>query len=445
MVRTLILWLALSLAVNGLSAQVIDRVVCKDDPGQSYALYIPARGNSGPLPVIYCFDSHGIGSLPVRKYKALADAFGFILAGSNNSKNGNDWTTTEKIWEALYRDTQKRLKLNASRVYTCGFSGGAKVAGYIAIQHSQVKGVIANGAGLPDGVSAGDLSFSFTAIAGEGDMNMTDLVAFDEELGRTRTRHRLLLFEGIHEWAPEPTMRIAFQGLQLDAMQAGLIPRSAAVIDAYSARSKAAVRALTGAGQWIKGREACSVAISYLQGISGEVAWFTGQAAAIDGNVVYRKQEEDYRRLLAIEQNTKAGFMQVFQQGNRDMDWWRRSIDNRRKRAAAKTDEGAMNQRLLAYLSLAFYSISNQLINSGQDAQARHYVELYEMADPTNSEAWYFLAVLDAREGNGHAATEDLLKAAGYGFRDRDRLRKQPEFRRLSGSIDLSQIERKMH
>ena len=440
----LILGLAVSLAGNDLSAQMTERVVCKDDPGQSYALYVPVRGNAGPLPAIYCFDSHGVGSLPLRKYKALADAFGFILVGSNNSKNGNDWGTTEKIWEALYRDTQKRLKLNTARLYTCGFSGGAKVAGYIAIQHTQIKGVIANGAGLPDGISAGDLSFAFTAIAGEGDMNRTDLVAFNEALDKTRTRHRLLLFDGIHEWAPEAVMRTAFQGLQLDAMQAGLIRPDAATINGYVTRSKAMVQALTGSGQWIKAREECSIAISYLQGISGETAWFSQQAAAIDGNAVYRQQEGERQRLLTIEQNTKAGFMQAFQQQS-DIDWWRQSIDNRRRRAAAKTEEGAMNQRLLAFLSLAFYSISNQLINSGQDVQARHFVELYKLADPTNSEAWYFSAVLDARAGNGHAATEDLLKAAGYGFRDGDRLRKQPEFQRLSGSIDLATVERKMH
>ena len=444
MLRILITGLVLLPVSACLSAQVIDRVACPDDPGQSYALYIPARGNREPLPVVYCFDSHGVGSLPLRKYKGLADAFGFILIGSNNSRNGNDWTTTEKIWEALYKETQKRLKINAARIYTCGFSGGAKVAGYIAIQHPQVKGVIANGAGLPDGVSAGDWPFSFTAIAGEGDMNMTDLVAFTTELDRTRTRHRLLLFPGKHEWAPEGTMRTAFEGLQFDAMQAGLIPKAAAVINEYIGRGKARVQAFIAAGQWIKAREECSVSTSFLDGVSGETAWFARQIAAIDGNTEYKKQQAKRQRLLTIEQNTKAGYMQEFQQG--DTAYWRQAIADRRKQAAAHTDEGAMNQRLLAYLSLAFYSISNQLINAGQNGPARHFTDLYKMADPTNSEAWYFSAVLDAREGKGPAATNDLLKAVGLGFRDIDRLRQQPEFTRLSGhSFDLAAIERKMH
>ena len=93
--------------------------------------------------------------MPLKKYKALADKYNFVLIGSNNSKNGNDWKTTENIWQNLFNDTQSRLILNRDRIYTCGFSGGAKVASYIALHHNEVKAVIAGGAGLPDETPAG--------------------------------------------------------------------------------------------------------------------------------------------------------------------------------------------------------------------------------------------------------------------------------------------------
>ena len=208
------------------AGKVIAHVFCKANAAQSYALYIPAKGNNEALPVIYFFDPHGDGSLPLIKYKALADMYDFILIGSNNSKNGNDWPTTENIWSTLFDDSQKRLKINTNRIYTCGFSGGAKVAGYVALNHNEVKGVIANGAGLPDATPAGNFHFSFTAIAGEGDMNMTDLVAISNDLDKTQTRHRIIFFDGKHEWAPENTMNIAFAGLQLDAMHEKLIPET---------------------------------------------------------------------------------------------------------------------------------------------------------------------------------------------------------------------------
>src|SRR5882757_7291948 len=248
--------------------KIIDSVVCKADRSQSYALYIPAKGNGLVLPVVYFFDPHGSGAFPLGKYTSLADKYGFIIIGSNNSKNGNDWPATENIWRQLQDDTKGRLKINSDRVYTCGFSGGAKVAGYIALQHPGVKGVIANGAGLPDGTPAGDFNFSFTAIAGEGDMNLTDLVAFSNDLDRTRTRHRIIFFEGKHEWAPESSMSIAFTGLQFDAMQAGLIPGDESFINRYVAKSKNRLDAYYKAHQLIKAGQECKLSISLLDGLT---------------------------------------------------------------------------------------------------------------------------------------------------------------------------------
>jgi predicted peptidase len=138
--------------------KLITNVVCRHDASQSYALYIPSTKTNA---VIYFFDPHAAGALPLEKYKALADAYNFVLIGSNNSKNGNDLETTEKIWQTLFNDTRSRTALNIDRVYVCGFSGGAKAAGYLAMNHQEIKAVIAGGAGLPDGTAASNFNFSF--------------------------------------------------------------------------------------------------------------------------------------------------------------------------------------------------------------------------------------------------------------------------------------------
>jgi pimeloyl-ACP methyl ester carboxylesterase len=424
-------------------AQLTDSVRCSTDPTQSYALYIPAKGNKEAMPVAYCFDPHGSGILPVRKYKALADAYGFILVGSNNSKNGNDWTTTETIWQNLTADTRSRLKIGSRRVYTIGFSGGAKVASYIAIQHPGIAGVIAGGAGLPDGVPAGDFPFSFTAIAGQGDMNLTELVAVSDALDKTRTPHRLILFDGKHEWAPVNTMGLAFAGLQFDAMREKVIPKDNLAISTYVAGSKKRLRAYQLTNQLIKAAQECSLSVSDLDGLSRQVTWFRQQAAALANNPEYLNQRHDQQDLLTTEQNTKAEYVQHFQQG--DDAYWTSTIHDLQTKSVGHTAMEQMYQRLLAYLSLAFYSISNQLITGNDNVQARRFVELYKLADPTNSEAWYFSAVLYAREGKGHEAEADLLKAGTYGFRDKARFMQQAEFQRLNPKMDEEKIEKGMH
>lgn len=408
--------------------RLIDTVICRTDPAQSYAIYIPGKGEKEALPVIYFFDPHGSGVLPLKKYRSLADSYGFILVGSNNSRNGNDWPTTGVIWQHLFNDTRDRWKIDPKRVYTAGFSGGAKVAGYVAMNYSFVKGVIANGAGLPDGTPAEDFSFSFTALAGEGDMNMTELVAITGELDRTRTRHRILLFDGKHEWAPESTMDRAFAGLQFDAMQSKLAPKDDAFITRYVVGSKTRVEGDLTAGRLLKAREECRFSINLLDGLSDQVAWFKEKDAALDHNPQFQKQRKEEDRLLVREQSIKTEYMQHFRPD--EMQYWTETIHDLNARIRTGGVEKGMYQRLLAYLSLAFYSISNQLITSHHE-NAHYFVELYKLADPGNPEAWYFSAILNARERHRQAAESDLRRAVECGFRDKARLEQQPEFKEL--------------
>jgi hypothetical protein len=421
------------------SGKVLQHVICRADSGQSYALYIPTSGNAVPLPVVYFFDPHGDGALPLEKYKDLAEKYNFLFVGSNNSKNGNDLAMADSIWNILSQDVTSRLDINTNRIYVCGFSGGAKVASYLALEHNSIKGVIANGAGLSEMLAGGNLPFSFTAIAGEGDMNMTDLVAIDVALDKTTTRHRIIFFDGIHEWAPERVMNIAFEGLQFDAMFNKIIPVNNQLIDEYLAESNKRIEHYLVAKNYISAIEECRLAANLLTGITTQVNQILAQEASIEKNPAYQAQLQERQKLLATEERIKNIFNQEFQAG--DMNYWKKTIHEVQEKAKEKSDEGAMYQRLQAYLSLAFYTISNQLISGNRDEDAAYFVDLYKMADPTNSEAWYFSAILDARKNNIAATTSDLLKAVQNGFKDKARLEGQPEFQKPVSHLDLKKIE----
>lgn len=424
------------------TGKIINNIVCKNDASQAYAVYIPVKFKAETLPVIYFFDPHADGSLPLKKYKVLADEFGFVLIGSNNSKNGNDWQTTENIWNSLFNDAQGRLTYDHKRIYTCGFSGGAKVAGYVALHHSEIKGVIANGAGLPDETPAGNFNFSFTAIAGKGDMNMTDLVALNSELDKTQTRHRIILFDGKHEWAPASTMNIAFESLEFDAMHDKLINKNDSLVNAFINESKKRLNDDLKTNDLLQADEECKLSINMLSELTDDANWFKEKDVSITNNVSYTKQLQSQQNLFSIEQSKKAEYQQQFQQN--DMPYWTATINELQTKEKIHTAEGEMYQRLLAYLSLAFYSISNQLINNNQNESAQYFVALYKLADSTNSEACYFSAVLNARNNNAKAAKDDLQKAAGYGFNDIQRMMNQPEFQKLSTQMNFAEIESKM-
>lgn len=419
--------------------KIISQVICQADPSKSYALYIPNDSSHQPLPVVYFFDPHGDGLLPIKKYKMLADRFHFILAGSNNSKNGNSFNDAKNIFEAMKEDVQKRIPVNGDRIYLCGFSGGAKVATYLALHLPQIKGVIANGAGLEDITHAGNFTFSFTAIAGKGDMNMTDLVNIDKILDNTSTRHRIIFFDGIHEWAPESTMDIAFEGWQLDAMRDNAIPKDALFIDEFVFQMKKVIDKEINENELVEAQQNCKLAAILLARETSS-SWFNNKKISIENKASYQNEEKERQLLLQKEDELKTVFQQKFMNG--DKNYWAKTINDVKEKAKAKTAEGQMYQRLQAYLSLAFYSISNQMINKDQNKTAEYFVSLYKLADPTNSEAWYFSAILDVRNNNISQTKKDLGKAVSLGFNDKKRLEQQPEF--SNGWANINKIEKKM-
>ena len=68
---------------------IIDRVECADDPAQTYALYLPSTYSpERTWSLLLAFHPAARGRLMVEKYQAAAEQYGYIVAASNNSRNG---------------------------------------------------------------------------------------------------------------------------------------------------------------------------------------------------------------------------------------------------------------------------------------------------------------------------------------------------------------------
>src|ERR1043165_9117236 len=69
--------------------RVLEKVPVGRDATQSYALYLPAAYTPArKYPVLYFFDPGARGAVPVERFKEAAEKYGYILVGSNNSRNG---------------------------------------------------------------------------------------------------------------------------------------------------------------------------------------------------------------------------------------------------------------------------------------------------------------------------------------------------------------------
>ena len=128
----------------------VERVVCADDPSQTYALYLPsAYTPERQWSVIFAFHPAARGPLMVEKFRAAAEQYGYIVAASNNSRNGPHAVSAAAA-QAMSADVGRRFSIDPQRVYLAGMSGGARVATGIALANTLIAGVIASSAGFPD-------------------------------------------------------------------------------------------------------------------------------------------------------------------------------------------------------------------------------------------------------------------------------------------------------
>ena len=432
---------------------LIERVTCQKEATQSYALYLPGNYSTDRRwPIIYAFDPGARGSVPVKLYQEAAEKYGYIVAGSYNSHNGPE-VPLSAIVHALWEDTHSRLAIDDRRVYTTGFSGGARVAASVAYANpGRVAGVILNGAGFSPQTKANkDLNFVVYSLAGLEDFNYFELKELERTLKDVGVTNRLTTFEGQHSWAPAEFCTGAVEWLELQAMKSGSRDKDEGFIDRVLAKDVARAREAEAGNRLLA---ACSIYESLVTDYRGlrDVAEFERKAASLkmtqsfknevkmesDAEQSYRRRATDFARMLA-----QSGQPEEHEIALSDA---RKSIARARKQASgAKTeDERREARRLLALFSITLREQAN-LHRYQKDYGA--LLDCWLLVDevrPDVPQTLYQLAVAYALNGNKKQTLETLKRAIDKGWKDAqeiahntafDLVRREPAYQQLIESI----------
>jgi len=276
-VRCLVLAAILGCIVSAQSlplGQIIDDVQCKDDASQHYSLYLPTHFT--PLQkwsVILAFDAGGRGRRALERYQAAAEKYGYIVAGSNNSRNG-PWEISLNAAKAMTADVEQRFPVDPQRIYTAGMSGGARVAMKLALDSDSIAGVFASSAGFPDDFRD-SVRFPIFGSAGTNDFNHQEMHELDRGLN---SPHRIEVFDGGHAWLPVELATDGVEWMEIQAMKSGLRARDQKELDEIFA--KRAARAEAQSTSLEKMRELKSIAVDF-QGLK-DVSKFSERAAAME-------------------------------------------------------------------------------------------------------------------------------------------------------------------
>ena len=173
----------ISATLNGLVGETAAKAY-KDVMGANedieWQIHVPTNYNPArPAGVLVFISANESGKIP-RGWKPLLDTHNLIWVGAN--KSGNKINPQRRMTYALMAlaAVEKRYKIDSSRAYLSGFSGGGRVASLLAVQYPRLfKGAIYNsGANIWNENSSPALEQvkenRYVFITGRNDFNLED-------------------------------------------------------------------------------------------------------------------------------------------------------------------------------------------------------------------------------------------------------------------------------
>lgn len=440
-----------------LKGRIVEQVSCVNAPNQSYALYLPSNYSTArKWPVLYAFDPAARGRIPVERFREAAEKFGWVVVGSNNSRNG-EFQPSIDAWNAVVNDTHERLALDDGRTYVAGFSGGARLVFYFASRCSGcIAGVIASGAGFPSGLTPSSaMHFAVFAASGVEDFNFGEVKSLNEPLAKAGMPHRLQVFPGRHDWPPSPVAIEALEWMELQAMKSGKRTRDEALIESIWQTRLQQARDLETSHQTYEAYQAYAALADSFQGLRDTTPVAKTVTQLRDTNEVrsalrdelqqVRKQSEIERRfyagLFARERSTGE---EIGSSEGVDPETRRTQIvADLRTQAALTVDTGERRvaRRVLEGL---FISLFEQGTNQLQ--ALKHYddaVRSFKLATAVNPErpgAFFYLGWAYAAKGDRKQALRALQSAADKNFSDLKAIEDNKVFDSIRGEAQYQEI-----
>jgi predicted esterase len=200
---------------------LVEHVSCPTDPSQTYTLYLPSTYTpTRKWPLLLVFDPGGRAARAAEVFREAAERFGWIVAASENSRNG-PWEPTLRAINAMWPALLGGYAVDEGRVYAAGHSGGATVAWLLAQQTGGITGVIVSGQPSPQSEPSKAKPFAWFGMAGHTDFNLMEVKKIDDQLARSSNPHRMEFFDGGHQWPPSDLVARALGWMEMIAMNDG--------------------------------------------------------------------------------------------------------------------------------------------------------------------------------------------------------------------------------
>lgn len=408
------------------------------DSSVNYSFYLPKSYNGkNKLPVVFFLDPHGNGTLPIEKYKDLADKFGYVFIGSNNIKNNVPGNYTSAVFQVLLKEARARFSVDEKRFFVAGFSGGAKLATLFAQQFPEIIGVIATGASLPL-VSDQEPTYYYVGIVGNKDFNYLESNQTFSVFDQKGYDYTSIVFDGKHEWAPKSCFDYALCGFQIYSMKTKRIEKDDPWLDALWLRLQDSLAIQKQNNDLFAQHQTLRQADRWFYGLKS-IKEIRQQEMALQNNPAFGQMIRKKQRLLKKEITLRTEFIRAIEL--RDMDWWNNEVANIRQSIGNEDQEIALvSQRLLNYISMASFMLIKTDLDDGKLDDANKKIKIYKLVDPENPDAYLMAARYFMQMDDTGAMTEQFKKAQQLGFTDVETYKKDPSWKALFNNKEINSL-----
>ncbi len=427
-----------------LKTGVTTKVTCLAFASESYAVYLPASySKSKALPVIYFFDPHADGSLPLENYKSLAEEFHFVFVGCNNSKNGMSFEQTQAVAGRMMADVTNRFYVHEQWQYVAGFSGGSKVACNLAIVNPSIKGLIACSGSYANNAQPFSASLNVASLAGEKDFNYFEMVRFHEIVSVTNAA-LFISTNNKHEWPPVTAMREALLFMHIKKVEGDKKSDEVKALETAFKKEMAKASALEKKGNIYNACQQYKNSISIFKNTL-DVSLSIEKVKSLEKNPLFEAYENKKQNLENQEQKAQQYYAEAFQ--TKDINWWNNDIAKTKTASEDSSDPlwAAYNSRMMGFFGIISYSYCTQAVKANA-AQAEKLLAIYKSCAPEIDEANFLSAVYAANNGKTDVAITELKAAIQKGFHDKSRIISYPALSAIvSNSSELKMLLDAIH
>ena len=417
--------------------EIIDSIPVIGTTNNTFALYLPKKYDPlKPSSIIFVFDPAARGTTGIKPFLNSAEKYNYILACSNNAKNG-PYESNFKIANHLFSHIFSIFSIDERRIYVSGFSGGARLATAIAVSSGSIQGVVGCGAGfggLPY-VPTAQNKFSYVGLVGDRDMNYQEMIKIKPWLDSQSIKGEIFIYEDDHKWPPPEQLLRAFGWLELQAYEKGIIVEKDIDIKAIFLENLKVADTL-------EKKYNISLAVEEYERIIRNYAPYfkldslVTKIKQLKKLKIYKKELKDQKRIASLEDTLRWKFQKKFStevessKSNHNFKWWEKEIGKLKDNFVnnEKIHFQKLGERMQYSLFAMAYESSNVHIQNKEFDKALYCDRLLIILRPKSAYIYFRAAQSYARTNNLKKLLEHLEHALELGMKDKEFLRNTKEF-----------------